>query len=178
MADENKPGAAGNLSQDELVTGLVPDSNRTPDVRMLSGFLGKSAQDGYWRLYLTPELNEYIEFSAQDVVHSQRIDPSQSPLGGTVVWLRREANLTHSRSMSGETQADFLQGSITAAYLRGTRAGASLGLRAFELLRVGDTEVTVCKTCPHSDFAPVCTLATSCYTKVVTDPGCGGVIAF
>jgi hypothetical protein len=176
MAEENKSGMTRSLDQDELVKSLAPDSQRPPDVRMLNGFLGKSTQDGYWRLYLTPELTEYVEFSEEDVIHSQRLDPNQSPLGGTVVWVRREANLTHTRPVSPEAHTEFLQGSITAAFLRGTRAGASLGPRALEVLRVGNTDVTVCQTCPHSKFDPVCTLATSCYTKVVTDPGCGGVI--
>ena len=142
------------------------------------GFLGKSARDGYWRLYLSPDLGDFVDIPEDAIIHREQLDRERSTLGGTIIWIRREANIVHTRIESREAQAEFLQGGITAAYFRGARAGALLGRNALMGHRLGDTDVTVCRACDHSEFAPVCTLATSCHTTVPTDRGCGGVIGF
>jgi hypothetical protein len=109
-------GARGR-DEDKLIEALVPDTSQIPDVRVLIGFLGKSTRERYWRLYLTATLNEYVEFARDDVVHSHALESDESPLGGTVVWLKREANLQHTQSASREAQADFLRGSISTGFL-------------------------------------------------------------
>ncbi|HBY94405.1 MAG TPA: hypothetical protein DEP84_10665 [Chloroflexi bacterium] len=96
----------------------MPDASQVPDVRVMLGFLGKSTRKGHWRLYLTLILNEYVEFAEDDVVRSRSLGREESALGGAVVWVRREANLLHTRSVSREAQADFLRGDIAAGFLR------------------------------------------------------------
>jgi hypothetical protein len=117
MAKQENSSRPNKLEPDELVQHLVQDASHVPDVRVLGGFLGKSNREGYWRLYLTPTLNEYVEFAEDDVVHSHTFESDESQLGGTVIWVRREANLQHTRSASREAQADFLQGAIAASVL-------------------------------------------------------------
>jgi hypothetical protein len=110
MPDDKKQPA---LKEEEIVRSLVPDPAQPPDVRVLVGFLGKSAQERSWRLYVTPNFSEYVEFAEADVVHSRTLQTGPStPLGGTVVWLKRGANVMRVRTTSREAQADFLQGSI------------------------------------------------------------------
>ncbi len=108
---------ASKLEQDKLVEMLAPDAAQPPDVRALVGFLGRSTRRGYWRLYFTLALDEYVEFAETDVVHAISVDRSHGRLGGTVVWVRRAANLQHTRTVSREAQADFLGGEIAAAFL-------------------------------------------------------------
>ncbi|HBY94404.1 MAG TPA: hypothetical protein DEP84_10660 [Chloroflexi bacterium] len=130
---ERRPGEAPKLEPDALIEHLVPDASQVPDVRVLVGFLGKSTRERRWRLYLTPSLNEYVEFDEDDVVYSHTLESDESPLGGTVVWVRREANLLHTRSVSREAQADFLQGAITAGVSRRRgRFGPARQLLAFQ----------------------------------------------
>jgi len=117
MEASKSVGGARKLEQDKLVDKLVPDASQVPDVQVLAGFLGKSTREGYWRLYLTITLNEYVEFAEEDVVHSHAFESDESLLGGTAVWIRRGANLQHTQSVSREAQADFLQGAITASAL-------------------------------------------------------------
>ena len=123
-----QPDSGRELTPDAMIERLVPEATNIPDVRVLTGFLGRSAREGYWRLYQTATLDEYVEFAEDDVVHNRALDKQDSPLGGTVVWVRREANLQHTRSASREAQADFLQGTI-AALLHGklgrTRPGVT-----------------------------------------------------
>jgi hypothetical protein len=112
---EQRPDTTSKLEPDVLIERLVPDASQIPDVRVLVGFLGKSTRERHWRLYLTPTLNEYVEFAEDDVMHSHAFESDESRLGGTMVWVRREANLQHTRTVSREAQADFLQGGIAAS---------------------------------------------------------------
>jgi len=160
--------------EDRLIQSLVPDPSAVPDARALFGFLGKSTREGFWRLYVSPDLDEYVEVPEDAMIHREQLAREQSALGGTVIWVKRDATLLHTRTVSREAQAGFLDGSIVTAYLRGAKAGALLGQNALAGLGLSNTDVTVCQICPHSQFSPVCTLATSCATTVRTDPGCGG----
>lgn len=108
------------MEPDEIVENLVRDPADVPDVRVLVGYLGRSTRSGHWRLYLTPDLRSYVEFREDEVVHSKQLDHKNSPLGGTVVWVKREANLKHSQATSREAQADFLQGAIRARMVQRT----------------------------------------------------------
>ena len=127
MANQKKPGGS-KLNEDELIKNLVPDPSQVPDARMLFGFLGKSSREGYWRLYLTPELNEYVEFQEEDVLHTQSFATPENPLGGKAVWVKRETNLLRTSTKSREAQAEFLQGDIAASLLAGTTRGRLSGV--------------------------------------------------
>ena len=107
----------GELQPDDIIQYIIPDPTVMPDVRMLAGFLGQSPRKGYWRLYLTLELNEYVEFSAEDCLHSQPLRTEQNPLGGTIVWIKRDAKLQHTRATPTRTQAEFLQGEVMQRFL-------------------------------------------------------------
>jgi hypothetical protein len=114
---------------DDIIKRLAPDPAQLPDVVSYVGFLGDSTRDGYHRLYFSSNLTEYVEFSKADVVASQRLPADQTPLGlgGTLVWLRREATVLHSRTVPIQAQASFLAGDISAAFLRGAAGQAPTG---------------------------------------------------
>ena len=95
------------------------------------GFLGKSARAGYWRLYLTQKLNDYIEFHEDDVVHSQSLATERNPLGGTVIWVKRDAKLLRTRTTTVQAQAEFFRGDIMSRFLVQSRRRASLGFARF-----------------------------------------------
>ena len=112
-----EPGRNFNLVQEPFIEILVPDPASLPDVILLAGFVGKSNRAGYFRLYLTPQLNEYLEILQTDVVHQQTIPPTSNPLGGTLIWVKREAQLTHTKVATAQAQSQFLQGSISTQFL-------------------------------------------------------------
>jgi hypothetical protein len=106
------------LEQDDLVDKLASEpSAAPPDVTMLDGFLGKSPREGFWRLYLTPQLNEHVEVAEGDIVHRESRATEQDPLRGTRLWIRRQAVLQHSRTESRQVQAEMLSGSIATQFL-------------------------------------------------------------
>ena len=118
MADKvNKPRK--ELKQDPLVEQLAPDPADPQATIQLRGWLGKGVKEGSWRLYLTPQLDEYVQFQDKDIVHTQPIAPEQSPLGGTVIWLVAGTSLQHTRVVTRQLQADFLSGGITANFMTG-----------------------------------------------------------
>lgn len=127
MAEPKKPGGsarqraepAKELREDPFIENLVPDPSKIQGMTVLVGLLGKSAREGYWRLYLTMDLNEYVEFSQDDVAHSQPLPKEQSALGGTMVWVKKEATLQYTSTVSRQVQAEFLQGDIAARFLSG-----------------------------------------------------------
>jgi hypothetical protein len=118
---EQQSNRPTKLEPDALIKQLLPDAAQLPDLRVLVGFLGKSTRQGYWRLYFTLTLDEYVEFAETDVVHSHAFDADESQLGGTVIWVQRDANLKHTRTVSREAQADFLQGAIANSVAKGVR---------------------------------------------------------
>jgi hypothetical protein len=108
--DEQEP----LLQQDPLVEGLLPDPSQVNlNVDVLTGFLGNSTQAEYVRLYLTPALDMYLEIPRQAVVQSQSLVSEQNPLGGTVLWVKQDADIVlHTRTNLRQRQAQFLGGSI------------------------------------------------------------------
>lgn len=127
------------LNEDEIIENLVPNPSQVPNVRVLAGFLGKSSREGYWRLYSTAQLNEYVEIREADIVHYQRLSSEQSSLGGTLIWVKRDAELQHTRTTSGQAQASFFQGDISARFLNRAdlqRLDAVGTRRRFQIARV------------------------------------------
>jgi hypothetical protein len=106
---------------DDLAAKLVPDPTKLPDVVVLRGYLGKSTRAGYSRLYVTLSFNEYVEVADDDVVANRSLAPDQDPLGGTVLWVKRDATLLRATVCSAQEQAAFLRGGITASALRRSR---------------------------------------------------------
>jgi hypothetical protein len=112
-------------ASDEVESSLVKqmagttDDASLQDTVILWGYL-KSLDDMYWRLYLTPTFNEYVDIrkaadGTGDYIH--HIHETGSPFKGTYVWVKRSARLPHTVVRSAKAVADFLNGDITLGYL-------------------------------------------------------------
>jgi hypothetical protein len=75
MANKDNPGNPPKqpLTQDPLVNDLSSEGGNLAATIQISGWLGRGSEEGIWNLYLTPKLDEYVQFSEQDLVHSQSI---------------------------------------------------------------------------------------------------------
>lgn len=115
MADKNPKEERKGVTPDEILERIVPDP-ANPDIKRLTGFLlGKSDRENYWRLYLTVDLNHFIEFRKEDTIHAQQFRPSR-----TVVWVKPDARITETKNESGTV--DFLRGNMLSKFL-GRRLG-------------------------------------------------------
>jgi hypothetical protein len=101
-------------SHQDARTGFIADP---ADVFVYLGFVGRSQRPGYCRLYLNPEWSDFLEFQSGDVLFARTLDPADYPLGGTFVWLRRDASVLRTRTTSREAQADFLTGDLVRGLL-------------------------------------------------------------
>lgn len=157
MAEKRTTDGGTEWTEDGLVEKLVADPGQTPKVQTMSGYLGRSDRPGYWRLYLTPRLDEFVECREEDLVHSERLGAGADPLGTTMVWVNQDATLLHTRSTTGRAQADFLSGAITRDLLSSSipGTGTEAGLWTI-IIRISarictkicpDTGPTTCVTC-------------------------------
>ena len=170
MADEKADKNPKTLKQDRLVEQLVPDPGTHEPSIQLRGWLGKGAKEGTWRLYLTPQMDQYVQFSNSDIVHTQPVEGDQSSLGGTMVWLKAGTPLRHTRVVTRQLQADFLSGGITSKLMAGT--APSFGA-ASARARPG-TLGYVCSVNPH---IPACRPPTdACSVGCSADYGCTGAL--
>ena len=125
MAEQRgKRRQSGRLEPDEIVANVDPAA--VEGAQALTGYLGSGVEGGRWRLYASPTLEQYVEFSEDDVVGSQKLD---APGGGSVVWLRQGAAVKQVSSGSVSAQRSFLQGPIAgeAALTGGVLGGGLLG---------------------------------------------------
>jgi hypothetical protein len=100
------------LEPDRVVEALVPDpAAGPPDVTVLRGFLGRSPDDGVWRLFVTAALDEYIDIPESEILHSEKLPDD----GGTVLWVAKTLELNYVRVQAQRVQAEFLGGPVTSA---------------------------------------------------------------
>ena len=169
----NKPNdPAKQLKQDPLVDQLMPDPGNPQPTIQLIGWLGKGTDEGLWRLYLTPQLDEYVEFSADSVVHTQPLQKEQSALGGSTVWLKTGTALNHTQVVQRQVQADFLSGGITSGFLTGSTSSLPAAGRK-PVVAPGNTRTYVCSVNPH---IPVCQPRTYACPIASYDAPCTGAL--
>ncbi|MET0646829.1 MAG: hypothetical protein ABW208_09430 [Pyrinomonadaceae bacterium] len=107
---------------DDFVARLVPDPTDSPDLLLLSGYLGVSSEEGHVRLYQDEELSCYVEIPREAVRRAQALTTEQSPLGGSLVWVERKAELMHGRAGAEPGAASFLEGWLEDEYTEVTAA--------------------------------------------------------
>ena len=97
---------------DDFVSKIVTDPRNPPNTLLLKGYVGASSEEGHVRLYLDNELSEYVEIPEAAILHSQEIPKEKSPIGGSYLWIQRDASLIHGPASAERTKASFLQGRI------------------------------------------------------------------
>jgi hypothetical protein len=130
MPEPRGEGARGARAEAAFVGQIVKDPRNPPKTQLLVGYLGRSSEDGHTRLYLDPELNDYVEIPNEAILHTQASDDG-SPLGGTLVWINRAAEVIHGEAGSTRYKASFLEGRITQDYLGQAAAGGAGQAAAF-----------------------------------------------
>ncbi|MDD1477912.1 hypothetical protein [Arthrobacter sp. H16F315] len=81
------------------------------DGLLLHGFLGHGPEPGIARLYIDPQLTNYVAFPTESIISAE--NPSADrPRDPSVVRVRSDATLTLVETSRQQLQAEFLQGSI------------------------------------------------------------------
>jgi hypothetical protein len=120
------------LSEDRIVEALVPDPAKgPPNTTVLHGYLGRGTEGGTWRLYISPQLDQWIELDEAEILHSEKLPDDQ----GTRVWVRAGTELQVAQASAQRVQAEFLSGPIAGAAT--AAAGAAAGAAAIPPPTVG-----------------------------------------
>lgn len=119
MADDDTPRNA------DFIERVVGDPKSPPETRMLTGWLGDAADEGYRRLYTDAELCAYVDVPSDAILYTESIRDVQ-PSGGVFVWIKRDAALKPGGSASSRA-ARFLQGQVQQDYASGGGAAAGGG---------------------------------------------------
>jgi len=169
MADEKK-----GPQEDPILSRLKANPDQPPSgVTSFTGLLGRSSREGHWLLYLGLDMSSHVEINEKDIVHSEQLPPDQSPfgsLGGTRVWVRRDAQITvtqcSSQTQDASAAADEFDLDIrlgaTAARQRPILPNTKIGA-----LGTCETCRTQCDTCPNTLCDTLCNQATcqTCRTQ-------------
>lgn len=105
-----------------FIQAVAGDGTSPPDVRVLSGWLGASGEEGFVRLYLDSSLSTYVDIPKDAILYSEEI-PSSHPAGQRTVWVKSDAELKEGGSaitraakfLFGQVQQDFLGGGAQPA---------------------------------------------------------------
>jgi hypothetical protein len=96
-SDETPKSAASSTQgrredwYDAWIGKLVTDPGSIPDVTVVTGFVGPAAEDGAVRVYLDPQLQQCMEIPVDAIVHREEIPKTSSLLGGSHLWVLRNA---------------------------------------------------------------------------------------
>ena len=145
MAQSQQPERGGDA---EFVRRIVTDPNNVPDVMRLYGYLGASSEENHERLYLSPDLSNYVEVPASAILHRMAVPQDQDPHGAVMLWVRRDAALISKMAPAAQALAQYFAGAIQAA--AGARAGGGAAPMAGPAPGTG-------RFCTLVDCTPLCT---------------------
>ena len=106
---------------DEFVGAVHADPAESPAVVMLSGYLGKSAEEGHFRVYPDASLSSWYEIPESDLIHAAPIEGS--PLGGSHLWLKASAAVRRGAPRAPEP-AEGGEGEAAKPQAVGAEAGS------------------------------------------------------
>jgi hypothetical protein len=110
-----------DFKENDFVKDMIPDPSNLLDSENLNlvhlqGYLGKSKDAGYWRLYFDKNLTDFCEIPAKDIVKHESVKKNSEEY--TVVWLKPGTKLLHTTIKTAqEIESGFLQGDIVRKYL-------------------------------------------------------------
>lgn len=150
------------LRMDDFVSKVVTDPKNPPNTLLLKGFIGASSEEGHIRLYLDDELSDYLEIPESAVLYSREIAKEKSPVGGSYIWIQRDATLIHGPVATERPKASFLEGRIMTAQASGASGPLLLTL-------TGPGCNTILDGC--TDAGPKCPTQITCPAPCRTQSG-------
>jgi hypothetical protein len=111
-ADQTPGQEFGGLGENTHVTDLI---NNRGNAVILAGLRGNASTPDRSRLYLTLQLDTYVEFNNADVLSYEELDDRpETGINGYLVWLRKDAVIEAGRVQVGQLLQNFMQGELMA----------------------------------------------------------------
>ena len=99
-----------------FVAAVVEDPQAPPDALLVAGFVGSSSEEAHCRLYLDARLSDYVEIPEAAILHSQDLPKDSFPLGGTYLWITRDAEVIHGKADGERYKGGFLEGRLAQVF--------------------------------------------------------------
>ena len=157
MAQAPKKPESGSGA--DFVSSIVTDPKSVPDVMRLYGYLGASSEEGHERLYLNPDLTNYVEVPTQAILHRMTVPAEQDPHGAVCLWVKKDAALIYKMTPAAQALAHYFAGAIQA----GTAGAAAAPVAGAAPQTVFCPTPPVTVLCPRPTViwcqTPACTFA-------------------
>jgi hypothetical protein len=150
MAEEDTRDS--NLPPRDFVDALVEDPANPPQLQVILGYRGRSAQEGQTRFYADLALSAWADVP-DDAILFQREVKDELGFSRSLVWARLDAQIQVGPQAGGGTGAEFLQGQVAQDLGANLRGGG--GIEAFVTAPQFCRPVTFNQLCP-SHFIPTC----------------------
>ncbi|MFL6195783.1 MAG: hypothetical protein ACJ75H_16515 [Thermoanaerobaculia bacterium] len=115
-------------SDRDFVDALVEDPANPPQLQVLTGYRGRSAEEGHTRLYLDPELTGWVDIPDEAILLTREVQDEYG-LGKSLVWTKLDAQLKQGPQTGGGTGADFLRGQVAQDLGGGAGLGGAQPIR-------------------------------------------------
>ena len=152
---------------DEFTAKAVTDPKNPGEVLLVTGFLGASSEPKHTRIYWDASLGTYVDVKTTDITHTEPLPKEQSPLGGSYIWLKRDAQVSFGAG-GQSAKGKFFEGPLMAAYggQFGALGGGGAGVPAAQALAVAGIPSLVCS------YAAGCWFSWNACPSMV-GPACG-----
>ncbi len=81
---------------------------------LLTGYLGASSEEAHERLYLSPDLTNYVEIPQAAILHRAPLPAEQDAHGGVTLWVKKDAALQYKMAPAAQALANYFAGAIQA----------------------------------------------------------------
>jgi hypothetical protein len=95
-------------------------------VTLLTGYLGASSEEDHERLYLSPDLSNYVEIPKAAILHQAPLPKEQDAHGGVTVWVKKDAALQYKMAPAAQA-AQAAQQALAYYFAGAIQAGAGAG---------------------------------------------------
>jgi hypothetical protein len=114
MADKKK------RSTPDWIKNVVPDPSTPPNTIMVRGYFGDAPTEDDIRIYLSENLDQYVDVADDAIYHAEPADTPGMPPGLHYIWIDRDADMQHEPLMQPQTgrKQKFLEGRIQRNYAR------------------------------------------------------------
>ena len=125
MASSDESSNEPGLQEHPLVARTTDREGGEASTVKLIGYLGRDAEDGFWRVYFTPQLETYVRVREQDVIASAPHPAEQGQLARSVLYVTESGDLEQVTPLKRDMQAGFLGGQYVAGMSRAAPGGAT-----------------------------------------------------
>jgi hypothetical protein len=134
MAEEKKKKK--EIKTDEIVDRLLQEGDPTDVVKLVGRYLGNNEGGDSFRLYLTEQLNHYLEFPKEATLDAERVSS-----GNIIVWVKRGTKVRATKTQ--RLSEEFLRGDIHRSHSGAALAGSAL--RGMLMLAAGESGCGACE---------------------------------